>query len=165
MSLQRRKRGRWHFANKIKFVLEGTKSVGTKRTQRRLRVAEDPFFHIKSRPLITQKGGGALQIKYNASSEDRKIPSLGVALRNQKLHTGPSTDITQWFIFTTQHKNYIGPSPIHSDITTDSSSSNIMRSNSSMTSWTVMSNISSARLRRYASNLDPAINDGSHQSP
>ena len=105
-----------------------------------------------------------MQIKYNASSEDQKIPSLGVALRNQKLHTGPSTDITQWFIFTTQHKNYIGPSPIHSDITTDSSSSNIMRSTSSMTSRTVMSKISSASLRRYALNLGPAINDGSHQS-
>ena len=61
--------------------------------------------------------------------------------------------------------NYIGPSSIHSEITTDSSSSNIMRSNSSMTLRTATSNISSASLRRYASNLGPAINDGSHQSP
>ena len=124
---------------------------------------------MKSYPPRTQKGGGVSQSKYNASSKGQNFPLTRVPLRKQNhhiivTHWGFAQFYTMVFYLTPQHKNYIGPSPIHSDITTDSSSSNIMRSTSSMTSRTVMSKISSASLRRYALNLGPAINDGSHQS-
>ena len=131
---------------------------------------EDPFFLEQKSPTENTKGGGASQLKYNASSKGQNFPSIGVALHNKNHHNtiarwGLAQYYTTVFICTMKHKKYIGPSPNHSDITTDSSSSNITRSNSSMTLWTTKSKISSTSLWRYASNLGPAINDDSHQSP
>ena len=142
MSLQEHKMG---------VVLRKQNKVRPRRDKDGFAKVEDLRFpYNKIRPPRTQKGGWRFAIKIQCVLGGTKhYINKGGASKTEDTHRG-------------FRQYYTGPSPIHSKITTNSSSSNIVRSNSSMTLRTATSIISSARFRRYASNLGPAINDGFH---
>ena len=68
--------------NKSGVALRKQNKVRPRRDKDGVAKVEDLHFpYNKIRPPRMQKGGGASQLKYNASSEDRKITSMRVALQ------------------------------------------------------------------------------------